>query len=89
MLDYNKIPVSYMKEAVQRYIEQGTQPGGFLTAVICNDLKESFAKADDNNLAALQAWVEWFCWQAPFVCWGSPTKMASWMKARQNEGPHA
>ena len=83
MLDYDEIPVGYMREAVQRYIEQGIPPGGFLTAIICNNLKESFMRADENNARYLQEWVQWFYWQAPGSCWGSPEKMHAWIAARQ------
>jgi len=83
MLDYDEIPVEYMKGAVQRYIEHGIPPGGFLTAVICNNLSDSFARADENNLAKLHEWVQWFYNEAPSPCWGSQEKMQAWMTQRR------
>ena len=60
MLDYTKVPTPHMVGAVQRYFENRIPPGHFLTAVICNDLKEVFARADDMNSAAMHEWVSWF-----------------------------
>ena len=83
MLDYDMIPVEYMKGAVQRYIEQGISPGGFLTAVICNNLSEGLIRADENNGAKLKEWVQWFYSEAPSPCWGSKEKMEVWMNQRR------
>lgn len=47
----------YMVGAARRYIMNGIPPGSFLTSVICNDLREAVANADDENAARLQGWV--------------------------------
>ena len=43
-IDYSSLP-DYMQSGVQYYIEHGYEPGGFLTAVICNDLANAVGKA--------------------------------------------
>ena len=78
-LDYDKIPVQYMLGGVQRYFENRIPPGDFLTAVICNDLKEAFIRADDDNTLAMHAWVSWFYNEAPAGSWGSPEAFKNWL----------
>lgn len=73
-----EIPV-YTKEAIDDYVEHGTPRGDFLTAVICNRLKESFQRADDHNLEAMQAIVGYMYNEVPLAAWGSEEKMDAWM----------
>ena len=68
-----------MMGGIQRYIEQGIPPGSFLTAVICNDLKEAVGRADGENLRQLPAYVSYFYNDAPSACWGSPEKYEAWL----------
>lgn len=77
---------AYMVGAVKRYILQGIPPGSFLTAVISNDLREAFARADDDNATAMQGWVRFFYNYAPSGCWGSPERYSNWLaKFREQE----
>ena len=52
MPNYSKLP-KHIQGGVKRYIERGVLPGDFLQAVICNDLKESFGRADDINISKM------------------------------------
>jgi len=74
-----------MMGGITRYLENGIAPGDFLTAVICNDLREAYGRADDENLVNLSAFVAYFYNEAPHNCWGSPEKMKEWL-ARFSEG---
>lgn len=77
---------AYMVGAVKRYLMKGIPPGSFLTAVLCNDLREAFARADDENAAAMHDWVRFFYNYAPSGSWGSPDRFAAWMAhAQQGE----
>jgi hypothetical protein len=78
-IDYSILP-EYIQGGAQRYIEHGILPGGFLQAVICNDLKESFGKADDINIRKMFDIVSFFYNEAPLACWGSEKKMDHWIK---------
>ena len=69
-----------MMGAIQRYIEQGISPGHFLTAVIDNNLSEAVARAADENLRNLPAFVAYFYNEAPSQCWGSREKRRAWME---------
>ncbi|GAG54996.1 unnamed protein product, partial [marine sediment metagenome] len=63
-INYSKLP-SHIRASTKRYIEHGVKPGDFLTAVICNDLKESFARADEINTERMFDIVSFFYNEAP------------------------
>jgi len=67
-------------DGIKRYVEDRIPPGGFLTAVLENNLKESFARADDENLVTIFELVSYIYNRIPFICWGSPEKVKKWLK---------
>ncbi len=71
---------SHMGGAMKRYIEHGIPPGSFLSAVLSNDLKETFARADDENGRAVRDYVVFLYSFAPSGCWGSPDKFTAWQQ---------
>ncbi len=73
-----------MLDAVNRYIQDGDPPGDFLTAVICNNLREAVGKADDHNTANLPAYIAYLYNEAPPGSWGSLEKMRDWMEHKQS-----
>lgn len=76
---------SEMVEALDRYAQLRHPVGDFLTAVLCNDLKEACGRADDDNLHNLPAIVA-YCYNVlPMPCWGSPEKVAAWINPEQGE----
>ena len=84
MMNYSKLPGS-LAPGMERYIEHGIQPGSFLTAVLCNNLKESFAQADDFNQQLMFEIVSWMYNEAPLMCWGSPARVRKWIKEYSRE----
>jgi hypothetical protein len=68
-----------MLESITAYIKLGRPVGGFLTAVICNDLREACGHADEENLANLPAFVAYLHNEAPYNCWGSRENMDAWL----------
>ena len=74
-----------MMGAIERYVTKGIPPGDFLTAVICNDLAESVARADEENIANLPAYVAYFYNEVTGSCWGSREKMVAWVNKFQGE----
>jgi len=78
-IDYSLLP-EHIRGGVQRYIENGIRPGDFLQAVISNDLRESFIRADDTNIERMYDIICFFYNQAPLNCWGSAEHLAAWMK---------
>jgi len=77
--DYSKLP-EHMRAGAKLWIENGIATGGFLCAVIENNLKEAFVCADDINLARMRDIVGFFYDEAPGGCWGSPEKAKEWRK---------
>jgi hypothetical protein len=68
----------YMHGGLRRWIENGIEPGGFLMAVLENDLKEAVSRADATNVQALPNYIRYLYNYAPRGCWGSPEKVAAW-----------
>lgn len=79
--EYAKIP-EHMQQALRRYVLEGIAPGDFLTAVICNDLRNAVNRADAHNYPLLRTYVLWLHNVPPGSCWGSPANMEEWMRAR-------
>jgi hypothetical protein len=80
VLDYEGMP-ALLRPGTKLYIEQGILPGRFLRAVISNDLKESFAQADDINRLRMFEIVSWWYNEAPGPCWGSEEVMMNWRES--------
>ena len=69
-----------MMDGIKRYIDNRIKPGKFLTAVIQNNFSEAVGQADHININNLPAFACYFYNEAPSPCWGSPEKMAAWLK---------
>lgn len=83
-IDLSEVPESVLG-GLQRYVEYGVPTGDFLRAVLSNDLKESFARANDVNREAMFDIVR-FCYDGlPSLCWGSTEKVEDWINMAQEE----
>ena len=84
MLNFNgyKIP-EHTKIALTGYIEQGTPVGGFLHAILTNNLHGAVGSADSENIQALKDIVDWVYMYAPEACAGTDAKYLRWI----NEQP--
>jgi hypothetical protein len=67
-----------MGPGIEMYIRDGVVPGGFLTAIITNNLKDAVQYADDENVGNIPAYVDYFYNVAPARCWGSEANMQRW-----------
>ena len=76
--EYAAIPKD-MQEGMTQYVENRTEPGGFLSAVIRNDLLDAACRADKHNLLLIKEYAQWFYNVAPSPCAGSPEKMRAWL----------
>ena len=76
---YEKLP-EHMRGAMQRYIEDGIEPGSFLEAVLCNDLTAAFGRADHINRDRLFDYASFLHNHAPLICWGSRETYLAWIK---------
>jgi hypothetical protein len=71
-------------DSLKRYVEDRIPVGGFLTAVLANDLYMAFARADQVNeyhLRAITAYVD----TLPIGCRGSYEAVRKWLKRQENE----
>lgn len=75
----NELVPEHLHGALKRYIVEGIDPGGFLFAVLTNDLKEAVSRADHINLQRIPDIVKFLYNEAPGPCWGSREKVAAWM----------
>jgi hypothetical protein len=69
----------YMIDGLEDYINRHVPPGGFLRAVLENDLVEAVKRADNANMAALPAYARYLYNFAPRDAWGSPAKVKAWL----------
>ena len=69
-------------ESLNRYVYDKIPPGSFLTAVLLNDLKGAFGKADDMNIANMYAILKHCYNNIPIDCWGSPENVAAWLEGK-------
>ena len=77
MINYNKIP-EHCRAGMKRYIEEGTIPGGFLQAVISNNLVQALGQADSINKTRMHNYISFLYNEAPLSSWGSKEKMLAW-----------
>lgn len=81
MLDYEMMDNEHtfvphhMRDGYKLWIERGILPGSFGTAVLTNNLAESFARADHINEMYIKSTVSWLYNYAPSDCWGSQDKV--------------
>lgn len=73
----NQIPPNLIA-GIDRYLEHGYQPGGFLSAVLENDLIAAFERADDQSKEALGSLVTYLYNYIPMAAWGSPERVIAW-----------
>lgn len=64
--------------AFQRWIEEGILPGGFLQAILANDLYTAVCRADATNLYLLREYYWWLTEHAPPACFGSVQSLKNW-----------
>lgn len=81
---YDRIP-EHCRGKLRAYIEEGYPVGGFLQAVISNNLSGSFARADHINIERLADYVKFFWNDAPGDCWGSPEEYEQWIDKHKKE----
>jgi hypothetical protein len=72
-------------ETLNRYVDDRCPTGGFLHAVLSNDLTQACAKADMRNQNQLHKIVSYVYNNLPLICWGSPEKVDKWLNRKEAE----
>lgn len=65
---------------LERYLNAGIEPGSFLTAVLQNNLSESFGRADHTNSRNLRNIIGYVRQHVPNNAWGSREIVEQWQK---------
>lgn len=71
------------KESIDAWVESARPVGGFLEAVLSNDLRGAFSRADSENQRAMFAIVAYLYNECPGACWGSPERYRTWPEERE------
>ena len=74
----DKHGVGHAGMSLWRWIERGCTPGGFLSAVLCNDLIKAVSRADGTNIELIPNYVRLLHNHAPADCWGSEQNFHQW-----------
>lgn len=77
----------HMREGMEMYLTRGIPPGGFMMAVLTNDLKGAVGRADLTNLKYLTNIVAYIYNHVPSIAQGSPAKVEAWIKHFSGEEP--
>lgn len=75
----------HMQRSLDAYIRYGRPVGGFLKAVISNDLVQAAALADGVNVRQLPAFAAYLWNEAPRACWGSAEAYKEWTRINQRQ----
>jgi hypothetical protein len=70
----------HLIDGLALYVTRGYPPGGFLTAVLSNNLMGAMCLADADSRAGLFALCLCIYNDLPMGCHGSPAKVAEWIE---------
>jgi len=74
---------AHIMPGLRQYVNERIAPGGFLTAVIRNDLAAAYGAADNKCMKNLPAIVAYLYNEAPRACWGSQERMDKWLEGSE------
>lgn len=74
---HERLP-GYMVPGLLGYIERGEPVGGFLSAVLSNDLRGAFERADSTNERMIGEYLRFLYNFAPAGSWGSKERFENW-----------
>ncbi len=72
-------------ESLIAYVDTGRPTGGFLEAVIANDLMDAIGRADDANTRAIRAIVQFVYLEVPMEARGSRAAWLAWISKGRSE----
>lgn len=70
-----------LSDSLIAYRDDHRPTGGFLRAVLENNLCEAFGRADDMNRLIMFSIVSWVYNEMPISAWGSKKKVETWLQA--------
>lgn len=75
--DYQNVP-EHIRDGLENYLVHGIEPGGFLMAVLTNNLYGSVFSADSININRIPHIVS-FLHTVPSICIGNIENVRMWM----------
>lgn len=76
-----KSPIpDHMKESFREYLINGVPVGHFLTALLCGNLFETYARADEDNQKHVYDYVFFLYNYAPAGAFGDTERVEEWIK---------
>jgi hypothetical protein len=69
-----------LRTGIVYYVTRGYEVGGFLTAVLENNLSAAVATADERSLAQLKHLMLFLWNEMPANCFGSKEKVKAWVR---------
>ena len=72
-----------IKQTLELYVNDKIPTGDFVRAVLANDLKGAFGRADMNNRYALFDIVAYVVNELPYTCRGSYERVDRWLKGEK------
>ena len=73
-------------ETINNFVKYGLPPGGFVEAVLENNLTEAFGRADMGNRLSLWNICNYVYNEIPSNCHGNPQKVNEWINRGGLEG---
>ena len=74
-----------IQESLDAWAEKGRPTGGFLEAVLSNDLFGAMRSADMTNRYAIFDICSYIYNELPSICWGSGEKVEAWYQSHRLE----
>lgn len=79
-LNYNEEYVpEHIRAGITNYFELGLHPGGFVSAVVANDLLRAVQSADHENRKHIPSITRWISYNAPAASRGSWAAFDNWI----------
>jgi hypothetical protein len=73
------------KEAIDRWVTDACPMGGFITAVLENDLRGAIGRADEDAFHNIKDIVRYLWNEVPAPCWGSKEKVKAWKGLKEGQ----
>lgn len=75
--DYTNVP-EHIRDGLENYLIHGIEPGGFLMAVLTNNLYGAVYRADATNVTRIYH-IVCFLHTLPSICFGNKEIVYMWM----------
>jgi hypothetical protein len=84
VFDDSGVP-EHTQKTLENYLLDGLPPGGFVEAVLTNNLFRAVSNADSVNSQRLWEITRWVLKYAPALSWGSKERIRAWCDPESEE----